>query len=1626
MLSALLLSYLIQIPSIQNKLVDRTTSWLSKELNTNVSIGKVNIDFFDQLDISKIYIEDLNQDTLLAAETIKVDIAFFSFLNNKLLVEDITIDDVTFNLNRKKGEETYNLQFLLDYFKTSNNGTKKQKHWLLGLDRLNLSNLRFFSDDKPLGNKLDVRLATGSFVFDQIEQDSIYISAESAILDGLRVNLEKRSRTAAQTTSKEADNTPDSLKKVLQFKVADVQLSNSKFIYNHKEKPYSELDGIDFQHLRVNGIQFKIKQFEFKDGDFTGIVKSLKAKESKSGFEIKNLKGNAFVNNRKIQIYNTELVTPQSRLGDTIVLNYRQYYDFYDFVNKVKLDAKFNNAEVSLKDIIAFAPLLNKQKIISENENQLIRLDGTFKGQVNKLKGKDITIAVNNTFLKGSFRTRDLTLPEQTFLDVKVSEFVSSVDGIQSFFKGMKLPSNFKKLGNLNFTGNFTGFYKDFVADGKMMTDLGRVNSDIQIKLNDGLEQSVYSGSLEVFDFDVAEWASNPIFGDASFKTKIKGKGITENTVNANLDAVVKSFEFKGYNYENVRLDGRFEQKKFDGLLKVAENNLDLIFDGTIDFNDSLPIFDFKANINDLNLYALNLIKQKVQLKGDAAFNFKGNNLDNFTGIGSINKLNVIKDDKSYEVDSVTLESSIESERNKKLVLTSDILTAKIEGDFDIIQLPNSIAKFVETNYPDWANKASIQSFMFVEDTVWTAGRYDLVRRPITPKNQDFAFDVHVKKTNNLTELLVKEVKEISNARLAGTFNSLANVLEINGTIPKIIVKNIKFEDIVLKTNSLRNNATLKLDIGNTSISENFVLPPIDFNGEIANDTLNFGVNVENVANVLKNINVNGILFPTTEYFQASILPSELAIFNNEWDISGDNYVRFGKQYIHTQNVVLNHKNERIALNSKGDKGLFLSLDNIDIQLVNDLINLKKVDLQGTLFSTVEVKDIYKLEDVELKAKIKSLVINDNPYGIVDVLATSDNFNEPIDAVVKLIDGNNDITAKGQYIPPYAAKTEGLINHFDFDVNANHYNLNVAEYFLGHQISNTIGKFDSDLRFYGTPKDPNIGGTIRIYDGAVTIDYLQTTYFLDDVVAKVNNYAFDVTGNTARDNFGNLATARGAIVHKKLKSWGLDLIVESDKFLFLNTEKEDNPDYYGLGIGSGRVHFTGPFNQVNIDAIATTGENTRLTIPLTDENDADEVSFIEFVKPDSVNVEETGTTKIRGVNLDLKLTITPDAETKLVFDEQAGDIIRGKGNGDIRMRITRTGDFSINGNYEIEEGDYLFTYQRMINKPFAVKPGGTIRWSGDPYNADININAFYKGLRAPTYNLIQEYLPQGTNDDIFSAARRNTEINLLMNIKGMLLKPNINFDIEFPGVDSKVKNYVDSKMSLIRSNNSELNRQVFALIVLGNFIPSQDNFQASAPLITGINTLSELISSQLSMYVTDLLSEVVGDGNLISSIDFDVNYRHYEISTDNLDDPISSDQVQLGLRNNFLDDRLSFSIGGNLDVSNSSTGSGQPGENGQYFAGDYMIEYLLTADGQYKIRGYFRHENSSFGIEEKRRRAGLGLNYRKQFDTFAEFIESFKKGIEDRKKKADKNQNKHRNTEPSQLGINNRREQNNN
>jgi hypothetical protein len=305
------------------------------------------------------------------------------------------------------------------------------------------------------------------------------------------------------------------------------------------------------------------------------------------------------------------------------------------------------------------------------------------------------------------------------------------------------------------------------------------------------------------------------------------------------------------------------------------------------------------------------------------------------------------------------------------------------------------------------------------------------------------------------------------------------------------------------------------------------------------------------------------------------------------------------------------------------------------------------------------------------------------------------------------------------------------------------------------------------------------------------------------------------------------------------------------------------------------------------------------------------------------------------------------------------------------------------GDYYIERGDYLFTMYNVINKEFRIKKGGRINWSGDPYGANIKLDAEYQDLNTSVSSFIAEYLVNETAE-IKSDASKSTDVDLTMKLEGELLQPIINFDIDFPELKAKLKTYTDGKMRLLRQDQNELNRQVFGLIVAGQFLPSDFSVQGGDIIY---NTLSEFASNQLSLMITELFSEFISDDKALSGIDFDIAYNKYRNVNFGSDGNINSgDELEFSLTQNFWNDRLSILVGGNVDFNNSLASSGTVG-NGTFFGNDVVIEYVLNKDRSLKLKVYERLEPEIAG-GGRRVQVGTGISFRKEYESFGAFLKS--------------------------------------
>ncbi len=164
--------------------------------------------------------------------------------------------------------------------------------------------------------------------------------------------------------------------------------------------------------------------------------------------------------------------------------------------------------------------------------------------------------------------------------------------------------------------------------------------------------------------------------------------------------------------------------------------------------------------------------------------------------------------------------------------------------------------------------------------------------------------------------------------------------------------------------------------------------------------------------------------------------------------------------------------------------------------------------------------------------------------------------------------------------------------------------------------------------------------------------------------------------------------------------------------------------------------------------------------------------------------------------------MTPEAEVELLIDPKAGDVIKGRGSGQLNIRLDRRGVFKISGDYIIDDGEYLFTLGNVLNKRFDVENGGKITFNGDVKNAEIDLKAIYRNLKTSL-------------DPILGEERYNERIPVepQLNLSGRLFNPVVGLNIYLPNADEETRSLLRNSIT----TEEELSRQFLYLLVMNSF-----------------------------------------------------------------------------------------------------------------------------------------------------------------------------------------------------------------
>jgi hypothetical protein len=1584
---------------VQTWLGQKATTMLSERLHTKVSIDRVEIDFFNKAHLRNFFLADSTGDTLVYTGDLTIKLGLLSLTNKTINAKSLELNNGVFHLSRDSSGSV-NLGVILRRLSTGEADTTKKKPsapWKLDIGRLELNNIDFaYLDDK---GKMNIRVYVPELKVSVNKLDianSLVDLGKVKLADAtVSIDIYKKPYQDTTVSTKPIHFLPGKFGILFD----ELDISHTSFrLDDHKHDTIAP-QGMDFKHLLITDIDINMKDGGVVSDTIYADITNLSAKD-RSGFTVNEMRSKTRVTVNEITCKDLYIKTPQSEIKDYFQLKYASFRDFKYFFKMVKIDAHLDNTTLAIKDLNYFVKKLDK---IAHNT---AKVSGTIKGKINDLNGKDIDIRMGTgTVFKGDFFTTGLPTIFETSLNMRVKNLSTNVGDLQRILPAIKIPKNLYSLGNVNFTGSLDGFVTDFVATGKLNSAIGSANTDLNFKYDKERQKSAYNGNLALNSFDLGKFFNDEKnLGKVSLAAKINGGGLTLESLNAKLEGNVSSITLRDYEYKDIIVDGLVKQKSFNGWLTIRDENLDMDFTGMIDISDSIPEFKFEANVFKACLDKLHLSKVNYCLAGKMNSDFSGNKIDNIQGNVNLKNFDISRDSIKAHIGSAVINSSFLAGGERQISLTSDIAEGDITGNFTYGGLWQSMKNFF--NYtltraytPDSANAA---------------------------KPQNFDMTLVIYEPGNLTRIIAPDFKLIRNTKVEASFNSVNHKLLADVYIPELEYGNFK----VYKTEANMNAADGKFDfnaeIDQVLSKDSVLLDTLVLSANSPGGDFRFDV----VAGGKGNYNygkLTAFLTPLRGKAELRLEPGEFKLGNNIWHFGAENSIMIEGKKITTDDLVFASSDQMLFVDAylKNDTStsLKVTLNNTSISDFTGIFTSKVKQIKGTVNGKLVVEDVFSKPKVYANFVAEELMLGNELIGDVDVNTILDSTNSKIVVDASVKGGSNYILIKGD-----VALGKGT-QSMDIDVNASSIGLNFLNYsFFEKFVDSVSGTASAKLHMSGPFNRPVLTGNVRVNYADLVVSYLGTRYSLKEEEITVNEGGFDLGSLAIYDVNKNTAQATGRIIHDHFKRFALDLQVRSgnNKFQLLNSNEKQNPAFYGQAYGTATVKFSGLFTNVNIAVTsARTGQGTHVYLPIRTTYEINRYGFYRFVNPFTDTVPQPKQQfRPSGVTFSLELDATPDAILDIILDPVSGDRLSVAGYGPMNLTIPRSGNIRMLGQYEIERGNYIFTLQDVIRKDFVINKGSSINFTGDLYKARLNVDASYT-INTSMYELIDDLLqsqssqssqgsqvPNASQSQLASLARARIPVSLLMKLSGILENPDIAFDIKPKDPNPVISTYVDQKLNLLKTNENEMNKQVFGLLVMNRFIPSGTTTTGALGTSgalggTAANTVSEFVSSQFSSYFNNFLNQFLKN----NSIDFNLGYRQYDQTTTQEQELLTQTrrELQLALSTRLLNNRLTLSAGGNIDfggTASTSSSSGATATKSVIPTGNFQVEYSLTEDGRWRAKAFNRTDYDYVSLRNYNK-TGIGVSYREEFDNLADLRESIKQRKKERQqKKAEKQEKK--------------------
>ncbi|MCZ4320021.1 translocation/assembly module TamB [Aequorivita viscosa] len=1637
----ILLVLFIRSPWGQNIIVQRAVKYVSGKTHTKVEIEKLFITFDGNIMLKGLYLEDKKGDTLIYSKSLEADVPLMPVIRgNAIGVNYIDWEGLRANIVRKDSINGYNFQFLIDAFVTSDStlvaadttATPMEfmlgdialkdidvnfKDAVLGIDskfkvgqlalqmkKTDLENMEFRASEAEISNAQIKYIQSPVpppsteapplpyLVLDELKLKNVFVNYES-YADRIAANLEISNlylelpkadlanndieigqfnlKNSIVTINTETENNgitqkveevKDNLKEDIQkfewpdFKITmaevDFEGNNiSYFVGNNKVKG----NVFNPNAIALQNLTLKAKDVFLKDKKAGLQLETLTFNES-SGFNLNELALKLEATDAFLAVNNLNLALNSNKLKGKFRLDYKSLASLIEVPEQSKISLDFPTFQVDLKEVFKLQPELKKNEYLKTLSKKYLSGNVVAAGYLSAIQISNLNIRWGNTTrIAANGFLENATVPKNLKFNIPRFSAQTKRSDLLQFISEADLGVNLPE--DVSLKGEAKGNLEDIYAKAKLTTSQGIATIDGHFK-NDS--QIAFEADLEIKQYKLNELLQNEQLGPISLQLNTKGFGSDINSLDATLEATVSSFQFNNYAIQDLSITGNIKDGKGEVVSNYKDENINLNLNADVVLDSVSPTASVHLNLIGANLQSLGLMSRDVRTAFKLDADFEGNK-DGFDVISTIGDGVVVNDNRTY--------------------LLGDVLaTAHVRSDTTSIWLDNKMVELsLESNTDPATFSTSVQrhiSSYFSKNIAFA----DTLQNPVKLDIKGQIVEAPV-----LNEVFLVNVKDLDTVKIDVAFDEAARKLKAAITAPHINYGGNELDSLAFTMDT--DSEKFVFDLGFNSIKGGpLEIPKTKITGNQLNGEMNL-----NFTSVYKDstlINIQSQITGTAEKLRFHVVPEDLILDRNLWTTPDNNEVLILRNKLEFNNFRFTRNNELVELTHNltgvSPQHAAIRFENFKLSEILNYLNPSEELAKGNLNGSLAIVDPYGNSGLIADLAIHELNLLNVDLGKLTIDAESKGGNS-YDFNLALKEGEVNLNLTGDYV---ATEKDTKLN---LDLNIFDFKMRALEGFSLGELKNADGSFSGKFNVTGSTTAPKYDGSLNFKNADFTISKLNAPFTLADEILQIDNKGFYMDGFTVLDENQNKLVLTGNIGTESFINPTFNLNLKAQNFQVLNATKDDNDFIYGKASFDADAKLTGDLQIPKLDAQLSVYDDTNITYILPSSSVAIEerdgvVIFVNRENPDAIltkNTEKSAT--FTGLDVDAFINIGKSAKVTIIIDQETGDNFEVFGDGEFDFNMNPNGNMTLSGVYEIAGGHYEMNLYNLVNRRFELSPESKVTWSGDPFDAKLDVKAIYT-VKASASPLMAP-ITSGSDPSVKNKYKQVLPFNVYLNIDGQLTQPEIGFNIDMPEDEQgAVGGQVYGRLQQVNTQQDELNRQVFSLLVLGRFYPEPGSDGSRGGFATvARDNLNDAISDQLNVVSDKLL------GSTGVELDFGLDsYTDYQGETAQ-----ERTQLDIAAQKKLFNDRLIVRVGSEVDLQGSSA-TNEPVP----IIGDVSLEYLLTENGRYRLKGFRKNQFENI-VDGQTIVSGIALIFTQEFNKFDELWQALLRG-ETKKEKAEK------------------------